>query len=270
MRIASTKTHKITIADKNIFSILKQYIKKLNENSILAITSKIVAICEGRLVNIKKDFDKKDLIQKEADYYLPAEINKYGYMITIKNNLLIPTAGIDESNGNGKYVLWPANPQKSANEIRNFLRKSYNLQNIGVIITDSKTTLLRWGGSGVCIAHVGFQALNSYIHTPDLFGRYFKMTKANIMDALAAAAVLVMGEGNGQTPLAIIEDIPFVKFKKNNPSKKEIASLKISIDDDIYASLLKGVEWRRGNKFGRKIVENFYYPAKVQTHIGLH
>jgi F420-0:gamma-glutamyl ligase len=39
------------------------------------------------------------------------------------------------------------------------------------------------------------------------------MTKVNVADALAAAAVLVMGEGSEQTPLVVIGDVPFVTFQ---------------------------------------------------------
>ena len=50
-----------------------------------------------------------------------------------------------------------------------------------------------------------------------------KVTKVDVVNALASAAVLVMGEGAEQTPLAVISDVPFVEFQntlcgeKNNP-----------------------------------------------------
>jgi len=68
------------------------------------------------------------------------------------------------------------------------------------------------------------------------------------MDGLAAAAVLVMGESNEQTPLAVIEDMPFVKFQARDPSKKELEELKITIQEDLYAPLLKAVKWKKGNR----------------------
>ncbi len=217
---------------------------KIKENSILVVTSKIIAIAEGRVVPIGK-IEKKALVEKEADLFIPQEKNKYGFTITIKGSLLIPSAGIDESNGNGFYVLWPSNPQKWANKIRNYLKKRFGLKNIGVIITDSKTTPLRWGTTGVSLSHAGFKALKNYINQPDIFGRELQVTKANVADALAAAAVLAMGEGNEQTPLAIITDVPFVQFQKNNPSRRELANLAISIDDDIYGNILKSVQWKK-------------------------
>ncbi len=247
MKIFTVKTHKIRPYKENLFEILDKYLKRLKERSVLVITSKIVAICEGRVIESEKA-DKKELIEQEADYFLPPEENKYNITLTIKNNLLAVAAGIDESNGDGYYILWPKDPQKTANEVRQYLSDRFSIKKVGVVITDSKTTPLRWGTTGVAIAHSGFAALNDYIGKPDIFGRKFKMTKANISDALAVSAVLVMGEGNEQTPLAVIEDIPFLKFQNRNPSKKEIRGFHIKMEDDVYVRLLKGVKWRKGGK----------------------
>ena len=49
-------------------------------------------------------------------------------MLTIKNNILIPTSGIDESNANGYYILWPEKPFESAKRIYNFIKKEFKLQ----------------------------------------------------------------------------------------------------------------------------------------------
>lgn len=245
MNVVSIKTEKIRPYKKTLFEILEKYLKLLKERSIVVITSKIVSICEGRVIKMG-EADKKELIEKEAEYFLPPEENKYNITLTIKGNLLVPTAGIDESNGNGYYILWPKNPQKTANDVRKYLRKRFSTKKIGVIITDSKTTPLRWGTTGVAITYSGFSALNDYIGKPDIFGRKFKVQKANIADALATSAVLVMGEGSEQTPLAVIDDIPFVKFRDKNPSRKELESFRINMDNDLYGPLLNGVKWRRG------------------------
>ncbi|MDO8529283.1 MAG: coenzyme F420-0:L-glutamate ligase [bacterium] len=248
MKITAIKTRKIAYPDDDLFGILDKYLPAIKEKSIVAITSKIVSICEGRVIEIGK-IDKNKLIEKEADFVLSSrKENKYGIMLTIKNNLLIPTAGIDESNGNGYYILWPENPQHSANEIREYLKKKFKLNSLGIIITDSKTTPLRWGTSGVAVVFSGFFPLNNYIGKKDVFGKRLNVTKANIYDSLAAAAVLVMGEGKEQTPLAIIEDVDFVKFKKKNPTAKELKDLRISINDDLYSPLLKSVKWKKGKE----------------------
>ncbi len=243
MKATPVKTKPIVLGDK-LFDILGLTIKSLQENSVVAITSKIISICEGNVVKIGTK-DKNILIKEQADYYLPPD-SRYNFSLSIKNNIMIASAGIDESNGNGYYVLWPKRPQESANGIRDFLKKKLKLKKLGVIIVDSKTTPLRWGVTGVAIVHSGFSALNDYINTPDVFGRLFQFEKANIADMLAASAVGVMGEGNEQTPIALIEDIPFVHFQDRNPTRKEINNLAIKMEDDLFSELLKKVAWKKG------------------------
>ena len=242
MIVKAIKTEKV-IPGKKLFDILDKNISNLEENSVVAITSKIISICEGRILPIKGS-NKDKLIEQEADLFLPKQSNKYNLYLTIKNNLLAVSAGLDESNSNGYYVLWPENPQQAAKEIWQHLTKKFNIKNLGVIITDSKTTPLRWGVSGAAIGYFGFKPLNDLIGTPDIFGRELKMTKVGVVDGLAAAAVLEMGEGDNQTPIAVINDIPYVEF-----TDKEIEEeLAIPIDDDVYSQILTSVDWRKGKK----------------------
>lgn len=251
MIIKAIKTHKITDRDTNIFNIIDSYINKLEENSILVITSKIISITEGNIQKINpatEQRDKEKFVKEESEFYLDKDENQYGFYLTITQNLLIPTAGIDESNGNGYFILWPKNPYKTANEIRNHLCEKFGVQNIGVIITDSKTTPLRWGTTGVAIAHSGFAALNNYMGTPDLFDRTMRVTKANVVDGLAAGAVAIMGEGQEQTPLAVISELTNVEFTNRDTTEEEIKHLRIDIDDDVYAPILKRAKWIKGQK----------------------
>lgn len=232
-------------SDCTLSSFLDEHLPTISEGSILAVTSKIVSLFEKRVVKVG-DREKDELIYEEADVYIPAALNPYGIALTIKNNLLVPNAGIDESNAHGHYVLWPENAQKSANEIRRYLRARFHLEKVGVVITDSTTSPLKRGTLGVAIAHSGFLALKNYIGKPDIFGRPLRVTQANLRDALAAAAVAVMGEGNEQTPLALIEDVPFIEFQTHDPNAEEFQELRIAMDKDLYAPLLKNVPWEAG------------------------
>jgi dihydrofolate synthase / folylpolyglutamate synthase len=247
MKVIAIRTGKITPGTQSLEQVLDAHIPPLREGSIVAVTSKIVSICEGRVVAVG-DREKADLINEEADWILPLQQQRYNITLTIRDNILIPTAGIDESNGNGFYVLWPANAQKSANAIRTHLKKRFKLSDIGVIITDSKTLPLRRGTVGTALAASGFKALKDYIGKDDIFGRALKVTKANIMEGLAMAAVLAMGEGNEQTPLAVIDEVPFVEFQKKNPTAAELKELKIDRKDDLYAPLLVNAAWKKGKR----------------------
>lgn len=251
MKINSVKTHIITDVDQDIFYILDKYITELKDGSVVAVTSKIVSITEGSILKIEEGQDadfKEKLIEENSQYFLPRASSRYNISFTVTNNILSASAGIDESNGNGFYILWPKNAQESANKIREYLIEKFSLQNLGVIITDSKTTPLRWGVTGIALAHSGFSALQDYIGKPDLFGRPFVYEKLNMADSLAAAAVLEMGEGSEQTPIAIVEDIKNIEFQDRNPSSEELENLKINLEEDLFAPFLKNVSWQKGGR----------------------
>ncbi len=244
MKITPIKTHRITIRDNDLSKILDRYVKSFRNGSILVVTSKIISICEGGVLN-KENIDKKKLIIDQSESFL-SSLKDGERIFTIKNGFLISSSGIDESNGNGCYILWPKDPQGSANIIRKYILKRFSVKKAGVIITDSRTIPFRRGVTGMSIAYSGFSPLNDRRGEKDIFNRKIKSVIANVIDGLAIAAVTVMGEVGEQTPLATIEDIPFVRFKKNNPSQKEIDFLQIAPDDDIYSPFFKKVKWKKG------------------------
>ena len=247
MVVTPIETSRVVLSQQTIFDVLNESLEKLSEKSILAITSKVISLCEGRAIPMD-GVDKEMLVKQEADYYLSSGSSKYGFQFTITGNTLIPSSGIDESNGDGHYILWPANPQKTANDIRRYLRKRFNLKGVGVIITDSTCMPLRWGTIGIALAHSGFRPLNSYVGKPDLFGRAFKVSRAGVASGLAAAAVVAMGEGDEQTPIAALEDLPFVIFQDHNPSTKDINELIVDRKDDLFEPFLESVKWQRGRR----------------------
>lgn len=246
MTIRCIKTHKIE-PDESLINILDRYIPPLTEGSVVAVTSKVVALAEGRVVKIGS-INKETLIEKEADRYLPAKLNQYGIHLTIVDNILIASAGIDESNTNGYYVLWPANPEASAQSILDHLKRRDQVKKLGIIITDSKTTPLRWGTTGFALTSAGFEPLKNYIGQPDIFGRPLQVTQTNLADGLAATAVLAMGEGNEQTPIAIISEPP-VNFT-DSQSEVGVANFNLAIDPtkDIYTELFVSPHWQEGKR----------------------
>lgn len=237
----------------NLYSLLKESFlsKKIKEESIIVITSKIVAIGQGRCVKINQSLSKEEqreekdkLVKKEAQFYIDRkDVPNKMVVITLKDNILIPSAGIDESNANGYYIFWPQNPFAEAKKIWQFLRKEFKVKKLGVIISDSHTTPLRAGISGLALAYYGFYPLRNYVGKKDLFGRTLKMTRTNIVDILADVAVFEMGEGIERTPIAIIEDVRDIKFgfdsTKNDP-------MKIDKKEDIYYPLIKNALWKKG------------------------
>ncbi|MGI6621749.1 MAG: putative folate metabolism gamma-glutamate ligase [Clostridiaceae bacterium] len=247
MKITAIKTRLIKAFDCSLEDIITESIESINENSVIAITSKVISLCEGNVLALEGN-SKDTLIKAEADSFIPKEESKYGVYITIKDGFLTPSAGVDESNTNGYFVMWPKNPQKSVNRIWRFLKNQYKLQNVGVIITDSTTNPLRLGVTGRAIAHCGFKSLNSKIGEKDLFNKTLRQTRIDVANGLAASAVICMGESDEQTPIAVIEDIPFVEFQNHEPTPEELAWLKIDITDDLYEPLINRAPWIHNKK----------------------
>lgn len=199
----------------------------IEESMILAVTSKIVSLAEMRLVE-KASTTKELLIDQEADHNL-GEV-AYGCFLTIKQGLFIPSAGIDESNSEkDQYILYPEDPFLSAKQLWQGLRERWKLKNLGILLTDSHTTPLRRGVTGISLAHWGFVGLKDIIGAPDLFGRKMKMTTVNMADALATAATLLMGEANECRPLALVK-CDGVEFTEDTDSNE----LKMPLREDLY------------------------------------
>ena len=248
MNIKAVKTKLVSLGDL-VNDLIAEHIPSVSERSVIAVASKIVAYEQRQWV--KRDeqdaAQKHRLVAQQADRYLPPQSSKYQLMLAIKNHTLTVNAGIDESNAAGGYVLWPKDIQLAANTIWRFLLEHYGLKEVGVVITDSKTSPLRWGVTGTCLAHSGFEALHSYIGEQDLFGRPIVMEKSNIAEAVAIAATLVMGEVAESQPLAVATEIPHIVFQDRVPTEQELADLQITIEDDVYGPLLTAVEWQKSD-----------------------
>ncbi|MEK6808251.1 MAG: coenzyme F420-0:L-glutamate ligase [Nanoarchaeota archaeon] len=246
MKIKAIKTRKFLPPKDNLWELISA-IKKLSENSVVAVTSKVVAIGEGRCIEISK-IKKDDLAVSEADKYIPREMVSGAWILhTVKNNMLIASSGVDESNGAGYYILWPKNPKSSAKRIWQILRKKFKVKNLGVIITDSRLVPLRRGVVGIAIAYFGFKPLRDYRKSKDIFGREFKMETSNIPDSLATAAVLEMGEGAEQQPIAIITEVSQIEFiNKEYKPKSSNDSFEIPEKEDMFYPFLSSVKWQMG------------------------
>lgn len=247
MIIKAVRTRKFLPPQDDLWELLSANIKSLKEKSVVAVTSKVVSIGEGRSVAVKK-ISKDELAVMEADKYIPREKSPGGWVLhTIKNNLLIASAGVDESNGANYYILWPKDPQASAKKIWEFLRKRYKVRNLGIIITDSRLVPLRRGVVGIAIGFFGFKPLKDYRQTKDIFGREFKMETSNLPDSLATAAVLEMGEGSEQRPIAIITKVPNLEFiDREFKAKTPDDSFEIPEKEDMFYPFLSSVSWKKG------------------------
>lgn len=233
MQIKAIKT-RVFCENENLLTFILKYVKKLPENSILVVTSKIVALSEGRIVEIDKKIPyekwRTSLIKKESDFLLRT---KYTWL-TIKDGMVMSSAGIDESNADGKVILLPKDSFRAAADTRRRLKIFFKVKNLGVLITDSRLFPLRAGVVGAAIGYSGFDGVKDYRGAEDIFGRKLKLSRTDLADSLATAAVMCMGEGKEQQPLALINGAPVVFREKINKNE-----LLIDPREDIYQPLFE-------------------------------
>jgi F420-0:gamma-glutamyl ligase len=232
MKIKAIKTG-IFRANESLTDFIDKYVKKINEGDVIVITSKIAALAEGRVMLINDDKQRIKVIKAESRYAMKT---KYTWL-TIKDNTVMSSAGLDQSNANGKTILLPKDSYKTARQMRKYLMKTHGLNKLGVLITDSRYLPLRAGIVGVSLGYAGFKGVRNYIGSKDIFGRIMKYSRVDVADSLAMGAVLSMGEVAEQKPLAIISgsQVDFV-------DRINIHELDIDVREDLYQPLFERIK----------------------------
>ncbi len=208
---------------------------EVRDGDIVFVTSKIMGIHQGRTRKVD-EVAKEQLIWEEADRYLPYENTDGGFNVnlTVAHGVLIPAAGIDESNADGYYVLWPEKIDEFCREIRDRLMEKNGLSKLGVVATDSHTTPLRWGVTGIAIGLAGVEPTKDIRGEEDIFGRKMKVTKIDMIDPLTSMAVNVMGESSEQCPVVIARGCEGIEFSDSG----SMDGFMIDPEMDLYRPLI--------------------------------
>jgi coenzyme F420-0:L-glutamate ligase/coenzyme F420-1:gamma-L-glutamate ligase len=194
--------------------------RELRDGDVLVISSKFVAVSEGRVVRLggvrpgakakglgaKYRMDPRlcELVLRESDEVIGGIP---GFLLTSKEGLLTPNAGIDKSNvKHGAVVPYPRRPELSAWRIREALKFSRGVS-VGVIICDSRLSPTRMGTTGVAVAASGIEAVLDMRGRVDLFGNVLKVTAQGVADDLSSAAEILMGESNEATPIVRVRGL---------------------------------------------------------------
>lgn len=200
---------------------LRQADSPPEDGDVLVVAQKIVSKAEGRLVRldsvtpsaraeklaleVDKDPRMVELILRESTDV----VRRAPGVLIVRHRLGIVSAnaGIDQSNidhAEGEVaLLLPKDPDRSAASLRQGLRQRFEM-NLAVIISDSVNRPWRLGSVAIAIGSAGLQVLDDQRGDNDLFGRELQFTIINRADALATAAVLVMGESTERTPVVLI------------------------------------------------------------------
>ncbi len=235
MELLPVKTRRLEPPQDDFLAVLDEALPELCEGDVVIITSKVVAIHEGRCV-LKSTTDKESLTREEAEAYLESDTTGKTLPLTIKHRALLYRGGVDEGNSGAYFTLLPEDPMQSAVTLRSYIAEIRQVQNIGVIISDSMVLPLRAGVTSVSLGHAGFKA-----HVPhtdeqrDLFGEPVAPTSTNIADSVAAASALVCGEADQSTPIVIARAIPNIEFT----AQSDDGAMAVQPKKDLYYPLLK-------------------------------
>lgn len=193
---------------------------QLVSGDVVVVSSKFVAISEGRVVDLKSVLPSKVATNLSRQYKIPSELCELiiresdeilggvvGFILGAKEGMLSPNAGIDRSNIEpGRAVLYPRNPLESAAAMAEEMEFRRGIR-VGVVISDSRLMPTRKGTTGVALASSGLKAVLDLRGKEDLFGNILRVTSQAIADDLCSAAQLVMGESDEGAPFVVIRGL---------------------------------------------------------------
>ena len=192
------------------------------DRDVVVFSAKVVGTAQGRLVDLSRVVPSNEALEltrrynlepsfaeqvvKEADSIIGGVDHA---VLTLKRGILVPNAGVDQSNAPIGYAsLWPVDPQASAEEMcKEFSDRGLD---VGVLVIDSWILPLRVGSSAVALGVAGFKPVVDLRGTVDLFGREMRLKRVAVADNVASSANLVMGESVESTPIAVVRDAPVV------------------------------------------------------------
>ena len=238
MEFFPIKTRPLNPPQDDLFEVIDKYLLDVKDWDIIFITSKVVSIHQWDTIYNDWKIEKEDLIRQEAKYMVESDIISEwkSFFLTIKDNILIASAWIDESNANGYFILWPKKPVDFAQKVHKFLCDKYSIKKLWVIITDSATKPLKLWVVGIAMASYWIEPLNDKRGQNDIFWKKLAVTQVNIIDALAPAAVFLMWEANETQPIVIARDVPWIVY---NEKKSLYDEMEIRPEEDLYWILLK-------------------------------
>ena len=205
----------------------------LQTGDVIVLAQKIVSKAEGRRVLLRtvepsaraielarkahKDPRLVELVLQESHEVLRAVRD----VIIVEHRLgfVMANAGIDRSNveqgeTDESVLLLPEDPDGSARRLRDALRETSGVE-LGIVINDSFGRAWRNGVSGVAIGVAGVPALVDVRGRPDRHGRVLEATQVAAADELAAAASLLMGQGDEGIPAVVARGFPYVARESN-------------------------------------------------------
>ncbi len=221
---------------------LRSHGLSLQPGDVLVVAQSIVSKAEGAVVDLRKirpsevakrlaprlgkDAREVEVVLREAGEILRAS---HVLITRTEHGFVCANAGVDHSNvEKDRVTLLPRDPDGSAEKIRRTLREKLGVE-VAVIISDTQGRAFRTGCLGVAIGVAGMRPLLDLRGRKDLYGKELRATVLAQADAIAAAAVSVMGEAGEGTPVVLVRG---AVYEKGRGSARELVR---SREKDLFS-----------------------------------
>jgi coenzyme F420-0:L-glutamate ligase/coenzyme F420-1:gamma-L-glutamate ligase len=221
----------------------------IDDGDILVVSQKVVSKANGRVTQLKtvkpskkalavarktsKDPRFVELVLEET-----ANIVKASAEILIvenKGGLVCINSGVDKSNvpGVDSYTSLPQDSDESARKLRTQIMRLTG-RKVAVIICDTYSRPFRRGQVEFAIGLAGIHPFKDYRGKRDLYHHLLRVKNVAVADEIAAAAELVMGQGDEGIPIAIVKNVK--RVERDGSFSAE--SLNISREEDLFRETL--------------------------------
>jgi len=223
---------------------------ELEDGDIIVIAQKVVSKAEQRVVTLSgvvPSEEARELARStgKSPRFIGLVLNETRKVLKASKDLLLVedrrglvciNAGIDKSNveDRGRYVLLPEDPDLSADRCRRRIGELTD-KNVGIIVSDTYSRPFRRGQVNFAIGTAGVKLFKDYRGKRDLFGRVLKVKNVAVVDELAAAAELLMGQADESMPVVVFKKLGHLLESNGNHN---IAELFISEEEDLFRGVL--------------------------------
>lgn len=223
---------------------------KIEEGDVIVVAQKVFSKAEGRIVRLKDVAPSKkaeeiaektgknpkfiELVLRETRKILKA--SRETLLVEDVRGLVCINAGIDKSNieGSDAFALLPENPDASAEKCRMEIKRLTG-KNVAIVICDTYSRPFRRGQVNFAIGVSGIKPLKDYRGKRDLFGYVLKVKNVAVVDEIAAAAELLMGQAVEATPVLIFKGLQNIL---DYCEKSSIKELEITRKEDLFKNAL--------------------------------
>lgn len=235
---------------KIIVETARKNILQFEDGDVIVAAQKIFSKAEGRVVKlrdvvasrkaqrlakiVRKDPRFVELVIRETKKVLKASHEIL--LVEDVRGLVCINAGIDKSNVEGKneFALLPENPDRSAQECCKRIQHLTGKE-VAVVMSDTYSRPLRRGQVNFAIGVAGISPFRDYRGKSDLFGQVLKVKNVAIIDEIAAAAELIMGQGDEARPVVVLRGLDKSLVSRE---KGWIDDVFISRKEDLFRNVL--------------------------------